>query len=200
MRVISGKYKRKKLISPPGAEVTRPTSDRVKESIFNILQNEIEIAEKHILDLFAGSGALGIESLSRGAKKAFFVERNKSAVECIKINLQSTATEKEYYEIFQNDVSDILNNKKYMLNTKIDLIFADPPYDSKWYFTALVEIENSNICNTGCLVVFEMPLHVEPISEISATVHITNWQCLHTRKYGKTKIEIWAYKGNKNEP
>ena len=107
MRIIAGKYKRKKLITLPGTEITRPTSDRVKESIFNLLQDEI--ADKTILDLFAGSGALGLEALSRGAKKVVFVEDNRGAIECIKTNLLSLNAEKESFQIYQNRVTDLLN-------------------------------------------------------------------------------------------
>jgi 16S rRNA (guanine966-N2)-methyltransferase len=183
-RVIAGKYKRKLLSTPPGTEVTRPTTARVKENIFNIIQHEI--SNKIVLDLFSGSGALGIEALSRGAKKVFFVEENKDAITCIKKNLNNLNCELENFVVFQNKVTNFLENKNKQHSEKIDIIFADPPYHTKWYFSALNEIEASGLCNMNCMVVLEMPQDLE-ISEQK------NWTCQDSRKYGKTKIEIWRY-------
>lgn len=189
MRIISGKYKRKNLVTLPGTDITRPTSDRVKENIFNILQDAM--LDKCVFDLYAGSGALGLESLSRGAKKVIFVEENKGAIECIKINLKSVSPEKDSYKIIQAKVSDFLKPNKNTAHDKADIIFADPPYHSDWYLTALIEIENSSLCNPECMVILEMPLHIEiPVIE--------NWNCIDTRKYGKTKIEIWSLHIEKN--
>jgi len=192
MRIIAGKHKRKKLVTLAGTEITRPTSDRVKENIFNILQEEI--ADKNILDLYAGSGALGLESLSRGAKKVVFVEDNSGAIECIKNNLISINAENENFQIIQNKVSQFLTPNKNQIKDTFDLIFADPPYNTNWYSTALSEIESSCLCNNNCMVVLEMPIG----AEISENLNLKNWKCITIKKYGKTKIEIWRYECEKN--
>jgi 16S rRNA (guanine966-N2)-methyltransferase len=192
MRVIAGKYKKRKLTTLDGIEITRPTSDRIKENIFNILQENL--LDKHVLDLFAGSGALGIEALSRGAKKVCFVENNRGAIECIKTNIDNIKIEKNFYHLSQHEVSEALNPLKGLLQEKFDLIFADPPYTSQWHLTALTEIENSGLCNDACLVIFEMPI----LNEISKESNQTNWERIDLRNYGKTKIEIWSYKDEKN--
>ena len=131
MRIISGKFKSKKLVTLTGVLVTRPTSDRVKESIFNILQNLIEGV--YVLDLFSGSGALGLEAISRGATKSYLVENNKGSLECIKKNIESLPVESDKYEIYEKKVEDFLSSKLSSLQNKINIIFADPPYQSEWY-------------------------------------------------------------------
>lgn len=183
MRVIAGQYKRRLLNTLPGNDVTRPTSDRVKESIFNIISNEIPDA--NILDLFAGSGSLGIESLSRGAKKAVFVESNMNAAKNIQFNLDNLKINSSDYVLIQQDASKFL--KSNALDFKIDLIFIDPPYLSNWYENAFLEIENSQICNQNCTVIFEMPTN----SKIQLQSNSQSWTKNDERAYGKTKIEIW---------
>ena len=183
MRVISGKYKRRLLNTLPGNDVTRPTSDRVKENIFNILSDEIKDA--NVLDLFAGSGSLGIECLSRGAKNAVFVENNINAAKNIQFNLDNLKISSQNYVIFKQDASNFL--KLNSLNFKIDFIFIDPPYLSNWYENAFIEIENSAICSQYCTVIFEMPAN----SKIRLQSNSQSWTKDNERIYGKTKIEIW---------
>ncbi|MES2616006.1 MAG: 16S rRNA (guanine(966)-N(2))-methyltransferase RsmD [Bdellovibrionota bacterium] len=186
MRIIAGKYKRKKLVTLAGSDITRPTSDRVKESVFNILQDKI--ADICVLDLYSGCGALGFEALSRGAKNIILVEENKCAIDCIKMNLNSLHLEKDNCQIFHGKVSEFLNplkNHSKNLKGKVDLIFADPPYNTAWYTNALKEIEASGICHNKCLVVLEMPLQANVLAG-------EKWLQVENRKYGKTKIEIWS--------
>jgi 16S rRNA (guanine966-N2)-methyltransferase len=186
MRIIAGKFKRKQLVTLAGNDITRPTSDRVKESIFNILQNEI--ADKVVLDLFSGSGALGLESLSRGAKKVIFVEENKGAIDCIRKNISNLNVANDCYSIQNIKVTNFLLNQSKHIE-KIDIIFADPPYQTDWYQTALKEIQSSGLCNNDCLVILEMPIEVIILKQ-------NNWSQVDIRKYGKTKIEIWKFEYN----
>jgi 16S rRNA (guanine(966)-N(2))-methyltransferase RsmD len=183
MRVIAGQYKSRLLNTLPGNDVTRPTSDRVKESIFNIISNEIPNA--NVLDLFAGSGSLGIECLSRGANKSIFVENNINAYKNIQFNLDNLKINSNDYLLFKQDASKFLNSNKF--DFKIDIIFIDPPYLSNWYENALMEIEQSNICNQFCTVIFEMPTN----SKIQLQSNSQSWTKDDERIYGKTKIEIW---------
>ncbi len=123
MRIISGDSKGRKLAGPKTQSI-RPTSDRVKESIFNILQHDVE--ERAVLDLFAGTGSLGIEALSRGAKRAFFVEKGRQAVALIQRNLAACGFSAEA-EIFPKEVHralGILMGREEIF----DLILMDPPY------------------------------------------------------------------------
>ena len=120
MRVITGSAKGCKLSSPEGLDV-RPTLDRVKESLFSILYPYIN--DSNVLDLFAGSGALGIESLSRGADKSTFVEKNKKAYDCVIDNLRRTKLVDKANVYFCDYAIFLKNNTE-----KFDIVFLDPPY------------------------------------------------------------------------
>ena len=135
MRVISGTARGTKLNSIDSLE-TRPTLDRVKESLFNIMQDKIE--NSIVLDLFAGSGAIGIEFISRGAKKAFFCEKSYIAAQMINQNLKKTKFENKS-EIFEKDFRKCLIelSKK---NIKFDIIFIDPPYKENLAVDAVKQI------------------------------------------------------------
>lgn len=120
MRVITGSARGRRLIAAEGMDV-RPTTDKVKESLFSIIQFELE--GRSVLDLFAGSGQLGIEAISRGAKKAVFVDSNKKSVEIIKQNISLVRFEKESTVVF-SDAFSFLS----VTNEKFDIVILDPPY------------------------------------------------------------------------
>lgn len=192
MRVIAGKYKRRPLVAPEGAEVTRPTSDRVKESLFNILAFELQDA--FVLDLFAGSGALGIEALSRGAKKVIFVEKDRAALRSLQQNLDKIGIDKNDYKIIAKDVEVFLENaRSHLLDifpredsaASINLVIADPPYASPWYDKALEKIENTKLCGDGTLVVLEMA------RQRNLPTPPPEWSLEQERTYGTTKITFW---------
>ena len=121
MRVISGTAKGRKLLSLPGLD-TRPTTDRVKESIFNIIQ--FDIKDANVLDLFAGTGQIGIEALSRGAKSAVFVDSGAECAETIKKNLEHTHF-LEQAKVVQKDYKAFFSEQ---YRRAFDLVFLDPPY------------------------------------------------------------------------
>lgn len=123
MRVIAGSARRRNLISPAG-DSTRPTTDRIKETLFNILQGEVPDAR--FLDLFSGSGGIGIEALSRGSKQCIFVENGREAVHCIKTNLKNTGFSGKS-QIMAMDVMQALRRLD-QLGQPFDIIFMDPPY------------------------------------------------------------------------
>ena len=123
MRVIAGTCRSLPLVTPEGID-TRPTTDRIKETLFNMIQAEIPGCVFY--DLFSGSGGIGIEALSRGAKHAFFVENNKKALECIKKNLTFTKMADNATVVSR----DILGAMPF-LTQKADVIFMDPPYLEK---------------------------------------------------------------------
>ena len=130
MRVIGGEARHLKLIAPEG-KGTRPTADSIRETLFNMIR--AEIPDSIFVDLFAGSGAIGIEALSRGAKKAYFFEQNPAAVKCIIENLKTTGFS-ERARVMRSDVTKTLSRIK---EDAVDLVYLDPPYDKGLYRPAL---------------------------------------------------------------
>lgn len=150
MRIISGLKKGYKLKAPKGRN-TRPTEDRIKESLFNILRNIDE--ESIVLDLFAGSGSIGIEFLSRGANKAYFIDKSYLSIKTIEENLQHTNL-MEKAEIIKSDSIksiELLENQ----NIKFDYIFIDPPYGQDLIVKVLEKIWNKNILNLDGIIIVE---------------------------------------------
>ena len=152
MRVIAGKAKRINLNTPAGMD-TRPTTDRIKETLFNMIQDEIY--DICFLDLFAGSGAIGIEALSRGSSKAYFVENNRKACEVIKDNLSRTHLE---------DMATVLNMpvlsavKSLSGKEKFSVVFMDPPYGKGLERQVLADSSFMSILEDGALVIVEANL------------------------------------------
>lgn len=153
MRVIAGKARRLQLKSPVGLE-TRPTSDKTKETLFNILNPYL--SDSDFLDIFSGSGAIGIEALSRGAKYAAFVENNKDALDCIKSNLSFTKLENQS-EIYPLHALDALRALE--LGGKVfDVVFMDPPYNQLCEKDVLLALQFSNIIYCDTIIVVEASL------------------------------------------
>jgi 16S rRNA (guanine(966)-N(2))-methyltransferase RsmD/pantetheine-phosphate adenylyltransferase len=146
MRIIAGKYRGKRL-KPPADDNVRPTTDRIKETVFNIIQWDIEGAV--VLDLFAGSGALGIECLSRGAAEAVFVDKSRESIELVKHNLQGIDAR---YSVVAGDFSGALRGLK---NYRFDLVFIDPPYASKLGGIAVKAVIDSGLLAPNGTVIYE---------------------------------------------
>ena len=155
MRVIAGSARRLQLKTVEGIG-TRPTTDRIKETLFNMLQNDIE--DCSFLDLFSGSGAIGIEALSRGAEYAVFVENNKNAVKCIKDNLMFTKLSDKAHVIENSVLSaiNILNG-----NRVFDVVFMDPPYNKNIEKEILEKLIKSNIIDNKSLIISEASLDTD---------------------------------------
>ena len=166
MRVIAGKAKRIPLRTIEGLD-TRPTTDRIKETLFNMISEYL--ADSTFLDLFSGSGAIGIEALSRGAASAVFVEQNKKAVACIRENLKATRLEADA-EILGIEVIAAL---KQLEGKKIfDYIFMDPPYGQLWEKKVLEYLSESNLLSQDGLIIVEASLQTDLsyASELGFTV------------------------------
>lgn len=148
MRVVAGKYRGKNLASPKDDRV-RPTTTRIKETLFNVLQ--VYSQDAVVLDLFAGSGALGIECISRGAKEVVFVDNNKDSIELVRKNLQGIDGN---FKVVNSDFSGVLRNA-YVTGKKFDMIFVDPPYASGLGELALGLIFDLDLLADGGVVVFE---------------------------------------------
>ncbi|MCI9470143.1 MAG: 16S rRNA (guanine(966)-N(2))-methyltransferase RsmD [Lachnospiraceae bacterium] len=186
MRVIAGKARSLKLMTPPGMD-TRPTTDRTKETLFNILQPEIGGAR--FLDLFSGSGAIGIEALSRGAAFAVFVEKDRAAAECIKKNLAFTKLG-DNGQILRKDVGAAL--KSLEKGEPFDLIFMDPPYGRGLERQVLEYLAHSSLLAEEGTVVVEASLettfdHVQDLG----------FQVIKIKKY-KTNMHVWIVKGEED--
>lgn len=155
MRVIAGKARRIQLKTIEGLQ-TRPTTDRIKETLFNMIAHGL--CDATFLDLFAGSGAIGIEALSRGAAKAVFVEKNPKAVSCIKENLNRTNLESEA-EIMVTDVITAL--RRLDGQKKFDYIFMDPPYNNLLEKDVLNFLANSDLLSEDALIIIEASLETD---------------------------------------
>lgn len=153
MRVIAGKARRLQLKTPEGFE-TRPTTDRTKETLFNIINPYL--ADADFLDLFSGSGAIGIEALSRGAKYAAFVDNSRSAVDCIKANLKSTKLDSQA-EVFAMTALEAIRALE-IKGKVFDVVFMDPPYHQMLEKDVLMALQNSNIIYCDTIIVVEASL------------------------------------------
>ena len=149
MRVIAGSARRLTLVTPKG-NVTRPTSDKVKETLFNILADRLY--DVRFLDLFSGSGGIGIEALSRGASRCTFIEKDRNAVSCIKKNLATTGFENAA-TIYPYDVRTCLNNIETFGG--YDIVFMDPPYGMGIEKDVLSLLSGSDIIKKDSLIIVE---------------------------------------------
>ncbi len=177
MRVISGKAKGTVLKSPDGM-ATRPTTDRAKESMFSIIQFDIPGAS--VLDLFGGTGQLGIEALSRGAKRAVFVDEREDACKLIRENIKRTHMT-EYAGVIRSDYVNYLR----ICREKFDIIFLDPPYVEVFLENSLKIISEIDILQTGGIIVTERPF------EKSLAVELSGFERSRDYKYGKTFVTIY---------
>jgi 16S rRNA (guanine966-N2)-methyltransferase len=164
MRVIAGKYKSRRLAAPSGMQ-TRPTSDRLRETLFNVVAPGID--DSVWLDLFAGSGAVGIEALSRGARSVYFVDSAVAAARAIRKNLHTLEID-EGIEVIERDVSTALR----MLDSQAvicDFIFLDPPYRKMGdYEQVLGFLSQSRLLAPGGQVIAEHDKHFDPGNEFGS--------------------------------
>ena len=182
MRIVGGQHKGRKLFIPSN-NTTRPTADLVKSSLFNILQNEI--FGKNVLDLFAGSGSLGLEALSRGASFACFVEKDRECYNILRKNCDMITGDKLVLNLDYTVALKTLNQK----GKKFDLIFLDPPYNSNLEILALEKMQELKILNNEAIIVIEQDLRVVLDFE-----KFSNYENFDTRKYGRKKLYFLRYK------
>lgn len=150
MRIITGSARGVRLETLPGDEVTRPTTERVKEAVFSAIQFELE--GRRVLDLFGGSGQMGLEALSRGAASCMFVDASPEAIALIKRNAEKThLSDRSRYLI--SDYRNYL--RKARTREKFDVVFIDPPYAMRAQAEALRRLLDGDLCNPGCLFVCE---------------------------------------------
>lgn len=177
MRVITGTARGRRMKEPADRQI-RPTTDKVKESIFNIIQFDIE--GRRILDLFAGTGQLGIEAKSRGAGETVFVDESPAAVRLVQDNLKMTGLT-EGTKVFRGDALSLLKTLG-----KFDVIFMDPPYETELIAHALEIIIAFDILRENGIIVCESKLE-KVLPEVSAPYFMRK-----EYKYGKIKISVYS--------
>lgn len=181
MRVITGKARGVALKTPDGMQ-TRPTTDRVKEALFSIIQFDIPGAR--VLDLFGGTGQLGIEALSRDAKSAVFVDEREDACKLIRENLRRTKLEQNA-QVVRSDYLSYLNRCR----EKFDIILLDPPYAEVFLENSLKRITEIDILQSGGIMVTERPLGKELPWEFPGYTRSKDY------KYGKTLLTLYRKDG-----
>lgn len=176
MRVITGSARGTNLKAPAGMQ-TRPTADRVKQALFNVIQYEIA---GDVLDLFAGSGQLGIEALSRGAAHAVFVDERADALTTVRENLRRTHLEQKA-ELHRMDYLTYLSGCR----KRFRLIFLDPPYAEKYLENAIKRISEIDILSEGAIIIMERPVN-KPLNEAyEGLIRAGDYT------YGKTAITLF---------
>lgn len=186
LRIITGEAKGKKLLSLPG-DATRPTSDRIKGAMFSSIQFDIE--NRRVLDLFAGTGQLGIEALSRGACACTFVDMSRDAIEVVKKN----ATACGYFDRSRFSVADYRNFiRKAGGRDTYDLVFIDPPYAMSCCIEALGLLAEREVIIPGAIIVMESG--EEDMSRLS---ELSEFELMKSTAYGKkTSLTIVIYRGD----
>jgi len=183
MRIIAGKANRKALVTLPGEEITRPTIERVKEGMFSAIQ--FDIAGRRVLDLFSGSGQIGLEAVSRGADSAVLIDASVEAVDIIKQNAKSTGLMKQC-RISRMDYSEYL--KSAANKEKFDLVFLDPPYAKDMRAEILKKLTRANILNDGAIVVCETNVDFCEDGE-----NLYNLSFKKKYRYGKVYVTMFIY-------
>ena len=182
MRVISGKNKGTKLYTLEGLE-TRPTLDRVKESLFNIINFDIQ--NSTFLDLFAGSGAIGIEAASRGATRVIMCEKSKSALSIIKKNLEKTKLNEQII-LYNEDFEICLNH----LNEKLDIIYLDPPYKTDYVYKSVKIMIEKNLLKSDSIIIIETDIE----QDVETSLKKLELEEINKKNYGRVYLLFYKLK------
>lgn len=187
VRIITGTKKGKKLITLEG-DATRPTSERIKGAIFSSIQFDIE--DRRVLDLFAGSGQLGFEALSRGAESVVFVDSERDAMEIVKKNAKAL----EFFDRAKYSVADYRNYiRKAAGRDKFDLVFIDPPYAMECCVEAAMRLRDAELIIPGAIIVMESGTEEISIDD----PRLSGFEFVKRTSYGKkTAVNIMLYRGN----
>lgn len=177
MRIITGEYRGRKLEAPAGSDV-RPTSDKVKESIFNMLM--YDVYGSVCIDLFAGTGNLGLEALSRGAKMCWFCDNSRESIKYIKENIEKCGAQ-DKSKVVTGDYMKCLERVK----EPVDLIFIDPPYGSDLYEKALENIDSLDLLADEGIIIAEHDKYVD----LPETVG--NLKVFKEKKYGRIRVTMY---------
>ena len=179
MRIVAGKYRHRNIIYPDDATHTRPTKDRVREAIFSAVG---DINGARVLDLYAGSGAMGIEALSRGASHATFVDISPIAIKTVKANLDNLKVSSVEYEIIKNKDINALDYLKQKGN-KFDLIILDPPYEEGQYELIIERMKELDLISENAILVLEA----------NRVVKLENIEYQRNKEYHYGEIMVFIY-------
>ena len=185
MRVIAGKARRLPLKTIEGLD-TRPTTDRIKETLFNILQNDLY--DIRFLDIFSGSGGIGIEALSRGAKEAVFVDARREAIAVVRENLEKTRLLSQARLVCADYLAFLSG-----CGETFDLIFLDQPYAEIFLENALNRISEIDILRERGIIICERPIEKQLSAQIPGLYQVKNY------RYGKTAITLYRRGGGAQE-
>lgn len=183
MRIIAGVARGRKILPPDGMQ-TRPTLDRVKENIFNIIQNRVN--DSVVIDVFAGTGSLGLEAVSRGAKECYLVDQHPSTFKLQKQNVENLGFQKQCVSLNMDSYAALKDLGK--KNKVFDLIFIDPPYAKDMIPPAIQIISDMNLLKKDGLIVSKIDTS-ENIYEGNEKILLTE-----SRKYGNTTVCFYMYK------
>ena len=193
MRILSGKLKGSKILTNnskvEGSEsfITRPTSDRVKETLFNIIHHgfNIDFMKASFFDFFSGSGAVGLEAISRGASKVSFLDKDRDACECVRKNMNNL-------KLYENDKSKrfcVFNydffDKNVLFNDKFDVVFIDPPYERVKSGEVFIRLKELRVTKINSLIIYESNRKLEKVD---------GFQIQKSRKIGKTYLSFFKAK------
>ena len=181
MRIVAGIARGRRLRAPRGRAV-RPTADRVKEAIFSILESRYVCVGVPVLDLFAGTGSLGIEALSRGASTAVFVEPDRTATAAIRANLQTAGFSGELLTMPAARAIASLGER----GRRFGGVFMDPPYDCGWIERTLAQLDAADVVVEGGWIVVEHGRNEEPPARVGALVRRDG------RRYGEARIAVFV--------
>ena len=189
MRIIGGKYKGLKLLTPDGNKI-RPTSDRLKESLFSIITSnkyKIHIDNSNVLDICSGTGSLGIESLSRGAKSVFFIDKDHRSIKLICKNIAKLDIDKQIennIKIIRDEVIKALKN----INKIFQIVLIDPPYNTNITEKCLLKLKEFNLINKGSYIFVE--------SSKTEEFNYDGYQILDIKVHGISKLTILKLLGS----
>ncbi len=174
MRIISGKARGTKLYTLEG-DLTRPTLDRVKESLFNIIQNDI--VGSNFLDMFSGSGAIGLEAKSRGAKEVILCERDKNAIKIIRKNIEKTHLDVKLYEMSYEKMLE-------KLDEKLNIVYIDPPYKTDLAYESVKKLLDLQLIKDNGLIIIE----TDEEERIEKQISNLEIEIVNKRKYGRVHL------------
>ena len=188
MRIVTGKFKGREIISPPKSIELRPTSDRVREAIFDVIR--FNIADSVFLDLFAGSGAIGIEAISEGARFSVFVEKNPVALRVIKQNIKMLGIENQALVIKQDVLNFIKSPFSFeSFKEKFDFVFLDPPYASKLAGQTMQALVNFSFLKSDSIIIAEHFGSEALPDELKGTNSLKKFR---EKKYGKIAVSYYS--------
>lgn len=181
MRVVAGKYKNR-ILKTVADNSVRPATDKVKGAIFNVMQSRVDWSRSVVLDLYAGSGSIGIEALSRGAQRVVFVENSRSALQFLTLNLEAIGANGDTHVVF-GDVDKFLQSGL----TKYNVVFADPPYALEGLADLPNKIFERDIVAGGGYLIIEHPTRFEFLPG-------TLWEIAVQKEYGRTSVSFFQHR------